>query len=547
MKNFSSSTDYKIIRELGKGGMANVFLASESRFNLKVAIKVLNREYFHNQTIRKRFFAEAMSMARMNHQNIVKVVDFIDDGDWAAIIMEYVDGESLKELIKRKGRLSDQEIKGFLLQILEALDYVHENKLVHRDIKPSNFMIDGKGKVKLMDFGIAKNLDENSAEHTLTGTGMLLGTPMYMSPEQIAETKSVAPQSDIYSLGVVLWQMVTGQKPYDTNFLTTVQLWRKIELDPLELTSTHWDRIILRATEKDPTKRFNTCREWILNIIELEDFPESGDEMPTIEGDELEDETIVDEPNPLKECFVDDLGIEFIYVKGGNFTMGSNRGLENEKPAHEVTVNQFYMSKYPITQDQWQKLMNGNPSRFKKNGIDCPVEMVSWHECQNFIGNINRRLKSSYRLPTEAEWEFAAKGGCLSIGNIYSGSNDIDEVSWFEKSRIQNEELNLFSKFKILIRKKHLGTHSVGKKKANELGIHDMSGNVWEWCSDIYGSYQSSNQTNPKGPTKGKERVIKGGCWESSPKSCHSAARFGTNPKNKFRSVGFRLVAEIEK
>ncbi len=192
------STNYRLIKEIGKGGMATVHLAEDPKFQTEVAVKMLNKEFVHNEHIRKRFVAEARSMYRMSHPNIIKVTDLVDEEDTVAFVMEYIQGETLKEYVDRKGVLPNEEVKSIFSQMLEAVSYVHEQNLVHRDIKPSNFMIDIKGKVKLMDFGIAKNTDQNSSEYTLTGTGMQMGTPMYMSPEQVRSTKDVNHLTDIY-------------------------------------------------------------------------------------------------------------------------------------------------------------------------------------------------------------------------------------------------------------------------------------------------------------------------------------------------------------
>ena len=173
--------DYKIIKEIGKGGMATVYLAEHVVLNNNLAIKVLNLEYVRNENIRKRFLAEARNMAIMSHPNIIKVTDLIDDDDNVCFVMEYIDGETLKQYLVRKGKLSHDEIKSFFNQMLEAVGYVHEQNLVHRDIKPSNFMIDKQGKVKLLDFGIAKNTDISNVEYTQTGTYQNMGTPMYMN------------------------------------------------------------------------------------------------------------------------------------------------------------------------------------------------------------------------------------------------------------------------------------------------------------------------------------------------------------------------------
>ena len=251
--------NYKILSPLGQGGMATVYLAEHNLLGNKSAFKLLNKEFVHNENIRKRFLAEARSMARMSHSNIIKVTDLIDDGEMVAFVMEYVEGETLKEYIERKIKLTDEEIQSIFVQMVEAVGYVHKQNLVHRDIKPSNFMVDKKGKVKLMDFGIAKNTDANAAEYTQTGTGMQMGTPMYMSPEQVKSTKEVSFASDIYSLGVVLWQMVTGEKPYDLKTLSSFDLQTKIVTEKIPLTNTFWDSMIEKATQKEVRHRFLDC------------------------------------------------------------------------------------------------------------------------------------------------------------------------------------------------------------------------------------------------------------------------------------------------
>jgi uncharacterized protein (TIGR02145 family) len=248
--------NYEIKRVLGEGGMATVYLAHNIKFGTNVALKLLKKEFIHNSNIRARFIAEARNMFRMSHPQIIKVTDLIDDGDTVAFVMEYIEGETLKDYLDKKGKLNEEEIGGLLEQMLSALEYAHEQGLVHRDIKPSNFMVSPQGKLKLLDFGIAKQTNTASAEYTNTGTNQRMGTAMYMSPEQIHETRSVTPRSDIYSLGVVLWQMVTGMKPYSTETLSAFQLQLKIVNEPLPLTGTNWDNLIQKATEKDSLHRY---------------------------------------------------------------------------------------------------------------------------------------------------------------------------------------------------------------------------------------------------------------------------------------------------
>ena len=186
-----------------------------------------------------------------------------------------------------------------------------------------------------------------------------------------------------------------------------------------------------------------------------------------------------------------------VYVSGGTFTMGAtgeqdSDAFDDEKPTHSVTLNSFYLCKYEVTQALWKAVMGKNPSDFKGNNL--PVENVSWNDCQTFISRLNNLTGRNFRLPTEAEWEYAARGGNRSRGYKYSGSNNPSDVSW----DIDNSGDK---------------THPVGSKRPNELGLYDMSGNVYEWCSDWYGTYSSSSQTNPTGPSSGWGRVKRGGCW----------------------------------
>ena len=216
---------------------------------------------------------------------------------------------------------------------------------------------------------------------------------------------------------------------------------------------------------------------------------------------------------------------ELVFVEGGAFQMGSNSGEEDEKPIHSVTLSSFYIGRYEVTQAQWKAVMGNNPSNF--GGCDdCPVENVSWIDVQQYIAKLNSQTDKNYRLPTEAEWEFSARGRKSSKGYTYSGSNDLNAVAW-------NTD-NSGSK-----------THTVGGKQANELGVYDMSGNVWEWCSDWYGTYNSYSETNPTGASSDQYRVLRGGGWNFYASGCRTTNRFGYFPHNRDINYGFRLVLPI--
>lgn len=327
--------NYTIKSKLGEGGMAIVYLAEDHKFHIDVALKMLKKEFVSNENIKKRFLAEARSMFRMAHLHVIRVTDLIDEEDTVAFVMDYVEGETLKDFLDRKGRLSDEEIKAIFAQMLDAVGYVHEQKLVHRDIKPSNFMLDKSGRVKLMDFGIAKNMDVDAAEYTQTGTGMQMGTPMYMSPEQITETRSVTPQSDIYSLGVVLWQMVTGKKPYDTKTLSSFHLQTKIVTERLGETNTIWDKVIQKATAKEGQNRFASCTEVRNSINDLSSSQDQSIEFTQIE--DFKTQLEVTEKKLFKVTLINGgnskLNIVFLLVKNIGLGISDAKNLVDQAPS----------------------------------------------------------------------------------------------------------------------------------------------------------------------------------------------------------------------
>ncbi len=258
------TSNYQIGQHVGKGGMAAVYEGTHKSLGHKVAIKVLNPEFQIQENIRKRFLEEARRLARMNHHNVVKVSDSIEEGEMVAFVMEFIEGKNLRDYLHlKKGRLSDVEIESLLGQMVDALGFVHQKGLVHRDIKPSNFMVTDAGRIKLLDFGIAKSLDQAPADYTQTGTGVQMGTPIYMSPEQVHGAKNLNEKSDQYSLGVVLWEMVSGRKPYDADTLSGFQIQSKIVNENLPLTGTTWDEVIQKATAKDPEMRYGSLSEML--------------------------------------------------------------------------------------------------------------------------------------------------------------------------------------------------------------------------------------------------------------------------------------------
>ena len=268
-------------------------------------------------------------------------------------------------------------------------------------------------------------------------------------------------------------------------------------------------KVEVRAEGKDPIEQTITIREATMSSV-------SG---------ELKKET----PKFQNELVFNVKGVQFTMkrVEGGTFTMGatSEQGSDaysDEKPTHSVILDSYYIGETEVTQALWQAVMGSNPSSFK--GSDLPVESVSWNDCQEFIRKLNQLTGQTFSLPTEAQWEFAARGGNLSKGYKYSGSNYIDNVAWYTNN--SNSQ-----------------THSVAQKQPNELGLYDMSGNVWEWCSDWSGSYYfSSSQRNPIGASSGSYRVRRGGSWSRNAQTCRVSDRSGSNPDDRRYYLGLRLA-----
>ena len=220
------------------------------------------------------------------------------------------------------------------------------------------------------------------------------------------------------------------------------------------------------------------------------------------------------------------LNNDMVYIEAVEFTMGATKEQKgeansDEKPAHPVVLNCFYLCKYEVTQELWETVMGDNPSHFK--GKNLPVENVSWDDCQKFIMKLNELTGKKYRLPTEAEWEYAARGGSNSMHYKYSGGNSLEYVSWYFHNSMDK-------------------THTVGMMKPNELGLYDMSGNVWEWCQDWYGSYGKKTAYYPTGPIKAYNKVFRGGGYDNGDTYCRCSYRNGTAPQNKFKNLGLRLA-----
>ena len=252
-----------------------------------------------------------------------------------------------------------------------------------------------------------------------------------------------------------------------------------------------------------------------------------------------------EERNRIRTFTVGGVEFKMIRVEGGTFTMGatSEQGGDaddDEKPSHSVTLSSYYMGETEVTQGLWQAVMGSNPSRFTGDSR-LPVEQVNWEDCQTFISRLNYLTGQQFHLPTEAQWEYAARGGTKSRGYKYSGSNDVGSVAWcYENSGNARLDDSSWDSNKLVFN--NCRTHPVKSKQPNELGLYDMSGNVWEWCQDWYGDYSSGSQTNPTGASSGSLRMRRGGCWADIARDFRVSRRGFTTPSYRFDFLGLRLA-----
>ena len=621
---------YEIQRVLGQGGFGVTYLALQQGLNRIVAIKEFFMENFcvrnadtHHVTIategsrvlveryRNKFLKEARNIAKLEHPNIVSIIDVFEENSTAYYVMKYAQNGSLDDKVKREGHLSEAEATRYILKVAKALRFVHQHKMTHLDVKPANILLSDNDEPLLIDFGLSKQYDTKTGEQT---SSTPLGySPGYAPIEQYMAggAGTFSPESDIYSLGATFYKLLTGNTPPDASTVvndglpmqelkekgvsqqTIYAIFQAME--PLRKDRLHdMDRFI-NLLEKEPSEKpaaqqlsqpytvqtiisegtapaavvqhkeqaeaqpqpqpkqshtpvlekkrtywaglgvallvivviFATV--FMLNNHSQGGSPDRSAETSSISAktSSISAETSVNEAWTNETMTFEANGVFFtmIPVEGGTFTMGATSEMKNpdddEQPTHPVTLSSYYIGETEVTQALWMAVMGSNPSYFE--GDDLPVVYVSWYDCQTFINRLNSLTGKNFRLPTEAEWEFAARGGNQSRHTPYSGSRRIDDVAWY---RDNSGDL----------------THPVKTKQPNELGIYDMTGNVYEWCQDWLGSYSSNAQTNPTGASSGSDRVLRGGGWGRSPRGCRSSNRSGETPEFSNDNLGLRLV-----
>lgn len=533
---------YAILEKLGEGGFGVVYKATDTNYDgLFKALKVIYSENYSDRLVMHKLKTEAKNMISINHPNVVRLYDSHFEGEIKFLDMEFVDGGDLVDLMlaSSDNKVAEKKVWELATQIAQGMQAIHSVNIIHQDLKPENILLTKAGDVKITDFGISETFRSSKSRIEESD---VKGTFVYASPEQLIG-KNVGKEADVWSFGATLYHLLNSNTLYSgitSNDIIT-QIERR-EFEPIPDASDKMNALLTKCLKRDYKQRFRDCGE-IMKFIERKQISETKVNLkskakpkiePKIEPKLIEKKINKQKykPNPL---LID----KFVFVEGGSFKMGSKDGRSNEKPIHKVIISDFYISKYPVTQGEWSEIMENNPSCFI--GKDNPVENISWYDAVEFCNKkslkeglelvysiSNKKTicnfsRNGYRLPTEAEWEFAARGGNKSKGYKYSGSDTLAEVTEFKGSNDKSTKI-------------------VGSKKENELDIYDMSGNVWEWCWDWNGSYSSFVQTDPVGPSKGYYRVIRGGCRYYSATSCRVSDRYRYFPADGYYSLGFRLA-----
>ncbi len=635
---------YRLDSLIGEGGMGDVYRATHVHLDTEFAVKLLKPEFVANQTAIKRFRLEAKAAGRIHHPNAVRVTDFgVTSERIVFLVMELVQGESLRSLMRNEGKLDYLRTVNIVRQVCGAVDAAHRGGVIHRDLKPDNILIEAVNnieRVKVLDFGIAK-LREAKTDSFLTQAGTIIGTPQYMSPEQ-CQGKSLDPRSDIYSIGILLYEMLTGEVPFDGD--STLQVvYNQLHAPPRPLTELSPDvpaplaKVIMRTLEKEPDQRQSSAVQLsdqlkqavtmgegdLLSVAEpfltrplkpvdvrtpdraIPVVEEPGNQTPSIaearpplfdrNTTELSRPSVESDATPTKDEVgrptspnekaapvqkmadlvreTNDLSpgrkarIRFIalaaialvilaaaviyfsmkdeptvsespppkalegmvQIPGGKFTMGRDDGAPDEGPAHDVEIKSFFLDIQEVTNQEYKRFVDATgrpaPMHWKLNGsylpdeAGHPVRYVSWDDATSYAKWANKRL------PTEAEWEYAARGGSKAYLYPWGNQWQPDYANVDSKRQTKPSPVRSF------------------EKDVSPFGIYDLAGNVSEWVQDFYTERYGAKPDQ-------KLRVYRGGNFLDAPEKSTNTYRWADFPNDipeeQILRVGFRCAKDVE-
>ncbi len=601
---------YHIIEQLGEGGMAVVYKAYDTQLEREVAIKVLRFNQIRSDVSIKRFRLDAKILAKFNHQNIIKILDYGEFEDIPYLVMDYIPGGTLKQLTGNP--IPWKEAAKMIIPIAEALGYAHKQDVIHRDVKPSNILLDEEGRLLLTDFGIAKIL-ETTETIDLTKSGFGIGTPEYMPPE-VFEDQSLDGRADIYSLGIVFYELITGRTPFKAD--TPLAILKKHAFEPLPRPSNYVlelpasvEKFLYKALAKKPEDRFQDMDQFAQSLQKIVEEPDSGlpknHETSIIKifisiaivlfliafllfrkpTDKKSEETLTSgilsaitesaqmvqtsEPTeglaneetlvPTAEKInVNSLGVgstktsesdgmSMVFVPEGEFLMGAvssdSYAYDDEKPQHSVYLDAFWIDQTEVTNGMYERCVNAgvclsqkkfshNPSTGSYHFGDSsysnyPAVYINWKDASTYCQWVGKRL------PTEAEWEKAAKG--VNENRYPWGNASPDSTLVNCDGRVGDTV--------------EVGSYPAG---ASYYGALDMAGNVYEWVSDWYDEryYSASDYENPQGPANGITHGLRGGSFFAELKYIRTTYRErpASNKTENYGSGnwGFRCVMDVQ-
>ncbi|HPZ09954.1 MAG TPA: SUMF1/EgtB/PvdO family nonheme iron enzyme [Candidatus Eremiobacteraeota bacterium] len=507
--------NYEIKSLIKQGGMGAVYLAGNRKFDTVCAVKELlsqsttpqNQQYMIDS-----FEREAKILHRLRHPNIPVVIDYFIEAGRYYLVMDYIEGKDLDTVMNSYpgGIVPENIVIEWSKEILDALDYLHNQNppVIYRDMKPGNIMLRSLDqKIILIDFGIARTITPGG--QTLKTT---IGTPGFAPKELFHGQPEV--RSDIYSLGATMHCLLTGKAPQAYfDFKPVRNINSKV--------SEGLEKVVIKALSMEVKDRYGNAgemKEAILSLSPLQVVVKPQTVITPSHKIQFVNPPKID-PNffQSQKSYIEP---EMVYINGGTFQMGSNNGRYDEKPVHSVTVNSFYMGRYPVTNKEYCLY----DSSRKNPGDNLPVVNVSWNDAVAYCKWLSKKTGENYRLPTEAEWEYACRAGTTT--EYYWGDEMKDYYCWYYAN--SGEEV-----------------HPVGQKKPNAFGLYDMSGNVWEWCSDWYGNYPSVEAVNPTGLKSGSCSVLRGGACNCDAWDCRSAYRDWNYWPGSSYIDGFRLLKTV--
>lgn len=555
---------YVLEKLIGVGGFADVWKATDNRTKAVVALKIytnLDEDGINDLS------DEYTRMQSLNHTNILKAEHFDSWGNIPYLVMKFCDGGSLD---KKIGKMTTEELTDAVAQISSGLEYLHNSGIVHQDIKPANILIDkssGKTIYVLSDFGISsktKTRLSHSVNLKNQGTSM---TEAYAPPEKFSSKKADRKpdrKGDIFSFGISIYELATGSMPFDDLSTGRQLLYEGAEVDFSEIQDEKLRRITELCMQPDKDDRPTAADiSKMLASSAMPDEP-SHKTNPNKKTKRVKQETARPKwplivliagaigaicyfifnsnlihssgggGNDLAKEYVQQVDtftingihLEMVKIPGGTFKLGCDDPNDamadaSEKPAKSRQVSDFYMGKHEVTQKLWSVIMNNNPSTIINDNY--PVNNVSWEDCQLFIEKLNRITGRNFRLPTEAEWEYAAKSTLNTDGTIsnitskFAGGDTPDSYAWYAGNSSNT-------------------LHPVGTKKPNAFGLYDMCGNVIEWCQDIYTNYNTGDPEIDK-----SQRVLRGGYFGGDKASVRTTSRGSSTYSQAMSPFGFRL------